>query len=109
MIRRSLSRRHWRRAAAIAGMALTLQGGAARGQSGGPITIPNTQYQPLAWSEIEGWAEDDHAAAFAAFLKSCRPVVRSVAPPEDAPSLQDARREVCRRAMREGMLDAARS
>jgi membrane-bound lytic murein transglycosylase A len=69
-------------------------------QPSGPITIPNTQYEPVAWSEIPGWAEDDHGAALAAFLKSCRPVVRSAAPSDEAQSLFDARRAPCRNALR---------
>ncbi len=28
--------------------------------------------QPGAWSDLPGWAEDDHAAAWRAFLQSCR-------------------------------------
>ena len=28
--------------------------------------------EPVSFAEIEGWAADDHAAAFAALLKSCR-------------------------------------
>jgi membrane-bound lytic murein transglycosylase A len=100
MIHGGLSGRYWRRAAAIIGLALAAQAGAGRSEQHQPIAIPNTQYEPVAWSEIEGWAEDDHAAAFAAFLKSCRPVVRSAAPSEDA--LLDGRREVCRRAFRIG-------
>ena len=27
---------------------------------------------PISFAEIEGWAGDDHEAAFAALLKSCR-------------------------------------
>ena len=27
---------------------------------------------PVQFSDIEGWAKDEHAAAFAAFRKSCR-------------------------------------
>lgn len=34
---------------------------------------------PVDFSQLDGWAEDDHAAAFRAFLKSCR-----VAPRRDA-------------------------
>ncbi len=33
------------------------------------VKIPNTQIEPVAWAEIDGWAEDDHAAAFATFLQ----------------------------------------
>jgi peptidoglycan lytic transglycosylase A len=38
----------------------------------GPLVFPDTQYEPVEWGELEGWASDDHAAAFAAFLGSCR-------------------------------------
>jgi membrane-bound lytic murein transglycosylase A len=107
MIRRPLSGRYRRRAAAIIGLALAAQTSAARPEQHAPITIPNTQYEPIAWSDIEGWAEDDHAAAFTAFLKSCRPVVRSAVPSEDAQSLQDGRREVCRRALSLGTAEPA--
>jgi membrane-bound lytic murein transglycosylase A len=37
-----------------------------------PIKFPNTQYEPVSWSSLDGWAGDDHATAFAAFLESCR-------------------------------------
>jgi membrane-bound lytic murein transglycosylase A len=32
-------------------------------------------YQPLSYAQVPGWAEDDHAAAFKAFRKSCGRVV----------------------------------
>ena len=38
----------------------------------GPLVFPDTQYEPVEWSDLEGWTSDDHAAAFAAFLGSCR-------------------------------------
>jgi membrane-bound lytic murein transglycosylase A len=104
MIRRSLSGRGRRRAAALIGFVLALPAGAAHSQRLGPLSLPNTQYEPVAWNDIEGWAEDEHAAAFTAFLKSCRPVTRSAASAEDAQTIPDGRREVCRRALREGPL-----
>ena len=45
---------------------------AAFAQSSVPLAFPDTQYEPVEWSELEGWTSDDHAAAFAAFLGSCR-------------------------------------
>ena len=51
-------------------------------------------YQPLTFAQIPGWEEDDHAAAFATFRKSCgrvlaaardRTVVEKVPPPAPAP------------------------
>jgi membrane-bound lytic murein transglycosylase A len=45
--------------------------GVAFGQTSWPIQFPDTQYEPVDWSDMDGWATDDHAAAFAAFLASC--------------------------------------
>ncbi len=57
-------------------LALALFGAAtaAAAQSGGPgpIKFPDTWYEPVDWSDLDGWADDDHATAFAAFLESCR-------------------------------------
>lgn len=33
---------------------------------------PKIRLKPVSFGEIKGWARDDHAAAFAALLKSCR-------------------------------------
>jgi membrane-bound lytic murein transglycosylase A len=42
-----------------------------------PLKIPNSDFEALAWHEIKGWIEDDHAEAFSAFLASCKPILRS--------------------------------
>ena len=42
-----------------------------------PFQINGGQYAPVAWSEIAGWREDDHLAAYNAFRVSCRPIVKS--------------------------------
>jgi membrane-bound lytic murein transglycosylase A len=47
---------------------------AAFGDEVGPIVLPDTQYEPVEWAGLEGWTSDDHAAAFAAFLGSCRTI-----------------------------------
>src|SRR5207244_9954787 len=36
-------------------------------QSIDPLNIPDTRLEPVKWSELEGWARDDHGAAYAAF------------------------------------------
>jgi membrane-bound lytic murein transglycosylase A len=41
-------------------------------QDRAPIEFANTQYEPVDWSDLKGWDADDHVAAFAAFLTSCR-------------------------------------
>ena len=37
-----------------------------------PIRFPDTQYEPVDWDSLDGWDKDDHEAAFAAYLASCR-------------------------------------
>jgi|SRR6185369_3759034 len=39
------------------------------------IKLPNAQVETLDFAAIPGWADDDHAAAFAVYLKSCRAIL----------------------------------
>ena len=48
----------------------------------GPIRF-DTRFEPVAFGDIDGWAEDDHAAAYGAFLASCRAIVGSAKSPRD--------------------------
>ena len=41
---------------------------AARAAETEPIKFPDTQYEPVEWADVDGWANDDHAAAFSTFL-----------------------------------------
>jgi membrane-bound lytic murein transglycosylase A len=43
----------------------------------GPLKILNAALEPVNWSDLDGWAGDDHASAFATFYASCRPIVRA--------------------------------
>ncbi|MFN3347780.1 murein transglycosylase A [Pseudorhodoplanes sp.] len=73
-----------------------------------PLKIPNSQFEALAWHEIKGWIEDDHAEAFSAFLASCRPILRSS--PKARAERGEAYRalfEVCGRAVAAVPLDEA--
>jgi len=48
-------------------------------------TLPaTTQTKPLRFSDLPGWAGDDHRAAFEAFLKTCAPVLDGKAALRDA-------------------------
>jgi len=40
-----------------------------------PMNISNARYEPTTWAQVDGWAEDDHDAAFAAFIKSCNAIL----------------------------------
>jgi membrane-bound lytic murein transglycosylase A len=57
-----------------------------------PIKFPDTQYEPVSWASLDGWANDDHATAFAAFLESCR-AIKSATPGQ----IVDALKLICAR------------
>ena len=89
--------RGWR-AAIAACVALAAASGAEAASP--PLT-------PLSFSELNGWAQDDHAAAFATFAASCR-AIRDQVPPSRAalppsPELQ----QTCEEAISLGEPDAA--
>jgi membrane-bound lytic murein transglycosylase A len=41
-----------------------------------PLRLRDTAMEPIEWNELKGWSADDHVAAFATFLASCRPLLR---------------------------------
>ena len=79
-------------------LGLVAGGGAAFGQTASPLLFPGTQYEPVEWSDLEGWAGDDHAAAFAAFLDSCAALMGKRVAPSGMIEVTTALRGVCGRA-----------
>jgi membrane-bound lytic murein transglycosylase A len=79
----------------------------AAAQQPGPIQIPNGQLEPVAWSRLDGWAADDHAAGFAAFLDSCKAVARRSLSARDQRPMYRGLIDVCRRALKAVPLDGA--
>jgi peptidoglycan lytic transglycosylase A len=76
----------------------------------GPIKFRDSQLEPVGWDAIDGWDKDDHAAAYAAFLVSCRPIAHTAHPAGENRPMYAALHAVCARAVRAGALgeDAAR-
>jgi membrane-bound lytic murein transglycosylase A len=66
---------------------------------GAPIKFPDTQYEPVDWADLDGWAIDDHATAFAAFLESCRALNGNRQPRSEASAITDALKTICGRAL----------
>jgi membrane-bound lytic murein transglycosylase A len=62
------------------------------------LKIPNSQLEPLAWSDLAGWAEDDHLAGFNAFMDSCKAILPRTSPGRDAGPMFSALQQVCGRA-----------
>lgn len=82
---------------------------AGRAQAAPPevFRIANTQLETVAWSDLDGWMEDDHAAAFATFLNSCRAIVRGTPQNRIGNVFYAALQSVCRRAVAAHPHDAA--
>ncbi len=72
-----------------------------------PIEITDTQYGPLAWSDIPGWREDDHRLALGAFRVSCGPILKQTKPPLAQKALGLSLREPCAEAVKAGELNDA--
>jgi membrane-bound lytic murein transglycosylase A len=70
---------------------------AARSAEREPIKFPDAQYEPVDWSKLDGWANDDHAAAFAAFLMSCRALNGERRPGRET-AITEELKNVCQRA-----------
>jgi membrane-bound lytic murein transglycosylase A len=71
---------------------------AKRGGAPTPLEIANSQYEPVKWADIPGWADDDQLAAFGAFVASCRPILAQRQPPKEPKALGMTLREPCHAA-----------
>jgi membrane-bound lytic murein transglycosylase A len=69
-----------------------------------PLRLPDSALEPIDWNALEGWAADDHAAAFATFLVSCRPMLRTIPPQGETRPMYFALTNVCQRALAAGRL-----
>jgi len=72
-----------------------------------PFRMSNTQLETVNWAELDGWSGDDHAAAFAAFLNSCKTVVRGTPLRHAGQPFYAALQSACRRALVAAPRDAA--
>jgi membrane-bound lytic murein transglycosylase A len=80
-----------------AALALAIASGAPA-SARNPLKLPGTQYEPIAWAMIDGWADDDHDAAFASFLNSCKAILQG-SPSRDGQPMVGALFKVCQRAV----------
>lgn len=61
-----------------------------------PVALPaGTEARPLAFTALDGWDRDDHAAALAAFLETCGPILDGAAVLRDAIPVPDALKAAC--------------
>src|SRR5262249_39802779 len=72
-----------------------------------PFRISNVQLETVSWRELSGWAVDDHAAAFATFLGSCKVIVRGSPTRHANEPFYAALQSACRRAVKNPATDDA--
>jgi membrane-bound lytic murein transglycosylase A len=56
------------------GLALGLIVAASASTAAGAMNFKNAKVEPLEFSALSGWKDDDHAAAFQTYLKSCNAI-----------------------------------
>jgi len=69
------------------------------------LNFRNAHVEPLSFSALDGWKDDDHAAAFDAFLKSCGAILNGDKATRFARPFYGALFKVCERAVAAGQLD----
>lgn len=74
-----------------------------------PLQFPESQYAPLTWSVVPGWADDDPLPAFKTFRASCRPIAAQKGPLVDSKALGTSLREPCIAARAEDISDSAKA
>jgi membrane-bound lytic murein transglycosylase A len=71
----------------------------ARPDIPGPLKFTDSQLEPLAWSDLDQWAQDNHVEAFTVFRGSCRAVIGQARAGRDERPILPALAATCRRAM----------
>ncbi len=88
-----------------AGLALCLMtatGGPAMAHA---MNLRNARVEPVTFAKLDGWKDDDHAAAFEAFSKSCGAILQGSKAQRIARPIYGALFKVCERASAAGKLD----
>ena len=73
----------------------------------GGLNLRNAQIEPLSFAALDGWKDDDHAAAFGTFLKSCGAILNAGKGVRTARPFLGALFKACERAVAAGPLDRA--
>ena len=83
--------------ASFFGAIMCVVGGGAAAE--GPLKFAGSQLEPVQWSELAGWAADDHLAAFAAYQASCQALRKKTPRGDERGQIPAALLNVCRNAM----------
>jgi len=70
-----------------------------------PMKLRHAQVEPVTFAALAGWKDDDHAAAYTAFLKSCGAILNGTRAMRKARPVYNGLFKVCERASKLGALD----
>src|SRR6516225_5395290 len=72
------------------------------------LKVAGNQFEPVKWSELAGWVDDDHLGAFAAYQASCHALMKPERTDHQKQRpIQAALRNVCRKALDRRPQDSA--
>jgi membrane-bound lytic murein transglycosylase A len=77
----------------------------AHARPAGALNLHNAQAETLKFTALEGWKDDDHVAAFGAFMKSCAAILQGSAKKRAARPLYGALFKACERGTAAGKPD----
>ncbi len=69
------------------------------------VTLPKAAVEPIEFAALTGWEDDDHAAAYASFLKSCGAIRHGTAKMRKAKPIYGGLYTACMSALKFGQLD----
>src|SRR5215475_5616535 len=72
-------------------------------------SLRNAKVEALSFAALDGWKDDDHAAAFATFIKSCRAILNANKTMRSARPILGGLFKACERAVAAGELDRDRA
>ncbi|HEY6382501.1 MAG TPA: MltA domain-containing protein [Pseudolabrys sp.] len=72
-------------------------------------SLRNAKVEALSFAALDGWKDDDHAAAFATFIKSCRAILNANKTMRSARPILGGLFKACERAAAAGDLDRDRA
>jgi len=73
------------------------------------VTLPKAAVEPVEFAALTGWEDDDHAAAYAAFLKSCDAIRHGTPKMRKAKPVYGGLYDACMKAIALGRLDRDRA
>lgn len=79
--------------------------GVNSGAKSSALKLQNAKVETLDFSAMAGWKDDDHAAAYGSFLKSCTAILRGTKQMRAARPIYGALFNVCERTKAAGALD----